>query len=112
MNLNVKGIRQLLKVCAEDTRLRILNVLWNKECTVKEICRALAVSQPTVSKHLMKLRLLKMVIDRRQGNLVYYKLNQTPRSPQASIAEFIILKFKGLATFRKDLRTLAKGKGR
>ena len=52
--MNLKTLRQILKACADDTRLRILNILKEKELTVKEICATLKISQPMISKHLTR----------------------------------------------------------
>jgi DNA-binding transcriptional ArsR family regulator len=43
-------------VLAEPTRRRILDVLRTAEASVNELVAAVAVSQPTVSKHLKVLR--------------------------------------------------------
>ena len=100
--MNLKTLRQILKGCGDDTRLRILNILHNNEFTVKEICTILAINQPTVSKHLTKLRLLKLVNDRRVGNSVYYSLGQISDIPQRKITAFIISRFAGIVAFKKD----------
>jgi DNA-binding transcriptional ArsR family regulator len=43
-------------VLAEPTRRRILDVLCTTEASVNELAAAVAVSQPTASKHLKVLR--------------------------------------------------------
>ena len=98
--MNLKSLRQILKVFADDTRLRIINIISRRELTVKDICAALRINQPTISKHLVRLRLLKIVKDRRAGNLIYYSLN--PNSEAVKIAGFLFTKFKHLEVFKKD----------
>ncbi|MDD5081188.1 MAG: metalloregulator ArsR/SmtB family transcription factor [Candidatus Omnitrophica bacterium] len=102
--MDVKNLRQILKALGDDTRLRIINLLSKKELTVKEICRILKKSQPTISKHLIRLRLLKIVIDRREGNFIYYRLNLS--SFQGDILEFLIFKFSHLDIFINDKKAL------
>ncbi|SHO20917.1 Putative arsenic resistance operon regulator, partial [Moritella viscosa] len=40
-----------------------------------ELTHALEQSQPKISRHLALLRQKKLVIDRRQGQWVHYKIN-------------------------------------
>ncbi|MFA7676766.1 MAG: metalloregulator ArsR/SmtB family transcription factor [Candidatus Omnitrophota bacterium] len=108
--MSLKTLRQIFKACAEDTRLRILNILNGRELTVKEICSYLGVSQPAASKHLSRLRLLRIVIDRREGNLVYYGLNLSPDLPQRKVVSFIISQFKNVNIFKKDNEAMRNGK--
>ena len=100
--IKLKALRQILKACADDTRLRILNILNHKELTVKELCGVLNISQPTISKHLSRLRLLKIVNDKRAGNLVYYSLNKNHDSLQGKISSFIVSQFSDITAFKKD----------
>lgn len=102
--MQLKKLRQILKSLADDTRLRILNVLSQKELMVKAICGVLNISQPTASKHLVRLRLLKIVIDRREGNYIYYRLNSG--SDQGKIVKFVISNFGKGEVFAKDINRL------
>ena len=99
--MTLKRLRQILKALAEDTRLRIVNILQYKELTVKDISTILRVKQPTISKHLGRLRLLRIVYDRREENYVYYGLFCD--SENGKIAQSIISKFKNLEVFKQDL---------
>jgi len=72
--LSIKKIRQILKSFADDTRLRIINLLSHQEMSVSELCLILNVSQSSLSKHLGRLRLTGIVNDRRGGMNVYYSL--------------------------------------
>ena len=104
--MNLQVVRQILKGCADDTRLRIIHLLNNNELTVKDICTSLQLNQPTISKHLTRLRLLKLVIDKRKGNSVYYSLNRTPNSIQNTVISFINTEFSHLERFKKDRKAI------
>lgn len=106
--MNVKSIRLILKVCAEDTRLRILHLLIHDEMTVKDICQALDIAQSVASKHLSRLRLLKVATDRRQGNLVFYSLIKQKDSLQYDIINFLKPRFKQIPSLQEDLKTAIK----
>jgi DNA-binding transcriptional ArsR family regulator len=103
---NLKALRQTLKACADDTRLRILNILYKNELTVKDICTVIGARQSTVSKHLSRLRLSKIVTDRRAGNLVYYSLSDDTGGLQGRITSFIVSRLGGIAEFSSDRKTL------
>ena len=106
--MTLKRLRQILKALADDTRLRIVNILMHRELTVNEICSILRINQPTISKHLVRLRLLGIVFDKRVKNYVYYSLNLN--ADEGKIIRFITSTFKDLNTFEKDEERLKKQK--
>jgi len=66
---------ELLKAMAHPTRVWILEILAQTgECCVCHITAILHRRQPYVSQHLMVLRSEGLVTDRRDGNMVYYRL--------------------------------------
>ena len=66
----------LFKSLADDTRARLaLLVASEGELCVCELVCALEASQPKISRHLAELRKSGLLQDRRQGQWVYYRLN-------------------------------------
>jgi len=65
---------RVLKALANESRLRIVDRLYKGECSVSELTAMIGSDQSTVSKHLAVLRAHGVVLDRREGNVVYYKL--------------------------------------
>jgi len=63
---------QLFKALADETRLRILNLLAHGELCVCEIEQALEIGQSKASRHLAYLRNAGLVTDRREGPWMYY----------------------------------------
>jgi DNA-binding transcriptional ArsR family regulator len=59
---------------ANESRLRIIDRLSRGECSVGQLTDLVGSDQSTVSKHLAVLRSHGIVRDRREGNVVYYKL--------------------------------------
>ena len=78
MTRNEEGIfkRQagVLKALANESRLKIVDRLSRGECSVGELTDMIGSDRSTVSKHLAVLRAYGIVLDRREGNVVYYKL--------------------------------------
>jgi DNA-binding transcriptional ArsR family regulator len=65
---------RVLKAMANESRLIIIDRLGKGECSVGELTKLIGSDQSTVSKHLAVLRSHGIVEDRREGNVVYYKL--------------------------------------
>jgi ArsR family transcriptional regulator, arsenate/arsenite/antimonite-responsive transcriptional repressor len=70
-----KDLVQLFKLLADETRLRILYYLMQKdELNVRTLCRLLKQSQPAVSHHLALLRAAGVIECRRDGKHNFYHL--------------------------------------
>lgn len=71
----------LFKCLADETRARTtLLIAREGELCVCELVCALDDSQPKISRHLAQLRGCGLLLDRRQGQWVYYRLN--PELPE------------------------------
>lgn len=68
-------LTDFFKILSDETRLRILILLFHKKLCVCEIYGIMDESQPKVSKHLAKLRDMGFVRDERQEQFIYYSLN-------------------------------------
>ncbi len=67
-----------LKSLADETRLRIFNLLLKHELNVNDIVAALDLGQPRVSRHLKILSDAGLVISRRDGSWVFYRAAEGP----------------------------------
>ena len=66
----------LFKCLADATRARVtLLILREGELCVCELIHALDDSQPKISRHLAQLRSCGLLVDRRQGQWIYYRIN-------------------------------------
>ncbi len=63
------------KVLSDETRLRILVLLYHKKLCVCELTGIMKEKQPKISKHLAKLRDLGFVKDERQEQFIFYSIN-------------------------------------
>lgn len=59
---------------ADPSRIMILYALSDEPRNVTEICKALGMPQPSVSRHLKVLRERRMVTSERQGTVIQYSL--------------------------------------
>jgi len=104
--MHIKKARQILKSFADDTRLRVINLLNKKELSVAELCGILNKNQSNLSKHLARLRLTGIVGDRRKGFNVYYRLLQPEEKVHKELLNAITIGLAELGTFKQDLERL------
>src|SRR5580704_3891900 len=62
----------MLKLLADETRLRIIWELLSSERSVNELAELVGAQPAGVSQHLAKLRLARLVRTRRDGNRIFY----------------------------------------
>src|SRR5271157_3786319 len=77
----------LFRALADPTRLRLLNLIADREICVCYFVEILGISQPKISRHLAYLRRIGIIAARRQGRWMHYRLV----APQDAVA-FAILK--------------------
>jgi len=65
---------EICKTLSNPKRLEILHELRNGEKTVGELCSATGLKQANVSQHLALMRHHRIVIERREGNTVLYRI--------------------------------------
>jgi DNA-binding transcriptional ArsR family regulator len=70
VDLAVEGFRML----ADGTRVRILWALLGRELSVNELAAEVGKLPASVSQHLAKLRMTRMVQTGREGTQVFYRL--------------------------------------
>jgi DNA-binding transcriptional ArsR family regulator len=70
VDLAVEAFRML----ADGTRVRVLWALIGRELSVNELAAEVGKPATSVSQHLAKLRMSRMVSTRRDGTQVFYRL--------------------------------------
>lgn len=71
-----KAAVPMLKALCDETRLRILSMLGEREMNACEINRAFCCTQPTISYHMRVLVGAGLVLARRDGCQVLYTVNE------------------------------------
>jgi ArsR family transcriptional regulator, arsenate/arsenite/antimonite-responsive transcriptional repressor len=67
-------LQLLFRALADRTRLRLLNLMGEDEVCVCFLVEALKLSQPKISRHLAYLRRAGIVVARRDGKWMHYRL--------------------------------------
>ena len=63
------------KLLSDETRLRIMVLLFHNEFCVCQLTGITGISQPNISKHLSRLRDIGLVKDERKEQYTFYSLN-------------------------------------
>ncbi len=63
-----------LKALADESRLKLVGLLAERERSVGELAEAVGLREPTVSHHLAKLAAVELVEMRAEGTTHYYRL--------------------------------------
>ena len=94
------------KCLSDPTRLDILKlVLAKQNICVCELTEALNLSQPKISRHLALLRNLSVLLDQRQGQWVYYRLN--PDLPEWAVSVLNIIAEQDVSPMNSLTATLS-----
>lgn len=65
---------EVFRMLADPTRITLLWLLLDGELSVNELAEGASRSQSSVSQHLAKLRLARIVQTRRDGNQIFYRI--------------------------------------
>ena len=69
-----QNLSLLLKVLADDTRLKILKLTAERRRFTQELANELDLAEPTISRHLKLLREAELIVGEKEGNYIYYSL--------------------------------------
>ena len=100
---------QLFKAFSDETRLRILNLLAQRDHCVCEFQQILRVPQPTISRHLAYLRRTGLVEVERHGKLIMYSLAEPKGAVHGALHRCIRGCFREIEFLQRDI---ARGKKR
>jgi ArsR family transcriptional regulator len=78
-------IELLFKALADQTRLRLINLIGEDEVCVCFFVEVLKTNQPKISRHLAYLRRAGVVSARREGKWIHYRIVEPPEPHAANI---------------------------
>ena len=73
-DLTLRRLREVFSAIADETRLKMLELIRDEELCACELMAALELTQPTTSHHLGILERSGLVTSRREGKWVFYRL--------------------------------------
>lgn len=94
---------QLFKAFADETRLRLLNLLAQRSHCVCEFQGILRVPQPKISRHLAYLRRSGLVVEKRHGKRIMYSLAEAISPVHASLLRCVRGCFQEIDFLQRDI---------
>ncbi len=108
----MRPLEGYFKGLSDVTRLRIINLLLRGELCVCDIQRIINESQSLVSRHLNYLKHSGLVLDRRDGLRVFYRLAKGDNADLKALHRFLRNVFKDKSVLEDDLRDLKEAMAR
>lgn len=65
---------EMCKVFSHPKRLELINLLRSEEMSVSELSQKLGLAPANLSQHLAMMRGRRILIARKEGNMVYYRI--------------------------------------
>jgi ArsR family transcriptional regulator, arsenate/arsenite/antimonite-responsive transcriptional repressor len=100
---------ELFKAFADPVRLRLLNLLAGGEVCVCHLHEALDLPQSTVSRHLAYLRKRGLVLGRKEGLWVHYRLAKPANELHRLLMGCLGACSKELESLKHDREKLTRG---
>jgi len=101
----MEKLLDVLKALSDETRLRILNLLYEKELCVCDVMETLQISQAKASRHLIYLKNAGLVKDRKHAQWAYYALTRDDRL--LFIDHLVHDNLRNIEPYKKDLENLS-----
>jgi len=102
----MSSLDKVFKALSDPNRLRIVNILMQRDACVCEIQAILNLPQAFLSRHLAYLRNSGIARDRREGPRVYYSLSLRNDEAGRALREFLAQILPALEDHQKDLAKL------
>ena len=109
--IQLSTMEDVLKALADQTRLRILGLLVGGEVCVCHIHESLRISQPKASRHLAYLKRAGLVIGRKDGLWVHYRLAQPKEAVTGALLSAVAHFLTHVSSIEKDRQRAEKVTG-
>ena len=95
-----------LKALSDETRLRIINLLYEGELCVCDVMEVLQISQAKASRHLIYLKNAGLAKDRKVAQWAYYSLSKD--ESLKFIDRLVYDNLRSLEIYETDLKNLTE----
>jgi len=100
-------LERIFRALADATRLRLLNLIADREICVCYFVEILRISQPKISRHLAYLRRAGIVDTRREGKWMHYRLAVPGDEGAAGILHATLRHLREKPQMRRDINRLS-----
>jgi len=93
---------------ADRTRLRLLNLMRDGEVCVCFFAETLGTNNPKISRHLAYLKRARLVVGRREGKWIHYRIQEPEKQKAKEVFAGIMEMLKEDKEMQVDRELLAK----
>ena len=101
-------MNHLFKALSEESRLRILSILMEREMCVCEIEVCLKMTQSNASRHLTELKKCGILESNKEAQWAYYKISERFKQENKYLWEYLQIHLKQLRTYQEDYNQYMK----
>lgn len=107
--MKLENLLQVFKALGDETRLKMIKLLYEEEMCVCKLEATFNVSQARISQNLRTLKQAGLVEDRREGKWVHYKVNKKVIAEAiAYLGEFLGEDFKFCCEMKEEYEKYEK----
>lgn len=99
-------LEQIVKALADKTRLRMINLIMNRELCICQMQVLLDMSQPRISRHAHILFDAGIIKQRKDGQRVFYSINHSDAFD--SMMDYLKEQFSNESVYTDDIVKLDK----
>ncbi|WP_196607216.1 ArsR/SmtB family transcription factor [Pectinatus frisingensis] len=97
-------LMDVLKTLSDETRLRIINLLYERELCVCDVMGILQIAQAKASRHLIYLKNAGLVKDCKEAQWMHYSMN---RSEQLKFLDSLVYdNLRTMELYQKDIENM------
>ena len=104
------NISNIMKLLADDNRLRIMSLIRSNALCVGEIQTILNITQSNASKHLEKLKAGGLIKAEKDAQWIYYKISEEKLNEHPFLYELLYKSLETEDVIREDLNRLYRYK--
>jgi len=99
-------VSEIFKALADDTRMRILNLISNRELCVCQINGVLRMTQSNASRHLNRLKFAGLICCRKISQWCFYSINKQFLNEHPLLFDYLMYQWTNNRKFIEDKNKL------
>jgi ArsR family transcriptional regulator len=99
-------VEMMFKALSDETRLRMVNLLLERELCVCEVMEVIGSTQSKTSRHLAYLKNAGLTKSRREGLWMHYSLKRPRSGVHRKLLETVKESRREVSLLRRDLKKL------
>ena len=100
----MEKLLDVLKALSDETRLRIINLLYERELCVCDVMETLQITQAKASRHLIYLKNAGLVKDRKEAQWMHYSMN---KDKQLKFLDSLVYEnLRTMELYKKDIENM------